>query len=112
MDLRDASVLYRPMLRPGEELRTESLPLDSTIAALAEICNTLPGIRGYIANVSSLGVRVEHKHAALARQGWERPGSTISDSNKNVAGKITFALQGFPVGTSAQAVTDDKYHQR
>ena len=45
----------------------------STIAALAEICNTLPGIRGYIANVSSLGVRVEHKHLALARQALQLP---------------------------------------
>ena len=45
----------------------------STIAALAEICNTLPGIRGYIANVSSLGVRVEHKHVALARQALQLP---------------------------------------
>ena len=45
----------------------------STIAALAEICNTLPGIRGYIANVSSLGVRVEHKHFALARQALQLP---------------------------------------
>ena len=105
MDLKDPLIFFRPMLNPGEEPPQEAgvsvlWSKFSTIAALAEICNTLPGIRGYTANTQSLGVRVETQRLALAIM------TIINDHNKAVAGKLTFALQGLPVGTSAQAVTE------
>ena len=71
-DSRDSLVFDRPMFRPG----------------------TLPGMRGYVANVSSLGVRVEHGHSSLARAALQQPSSKICESNKNVAGKRIFALKG------------------
>ena len=99
------------MLRPGEATTSEpDIALlwtkFATIAALAETCKTIPGVRGYIANASSLGVRVETQHLALARQALQLPSAKISAINQNIAGKFTYALQGFAVGTSAKAVTE------
>lgn len=105
-DLKDPLVFYRPMLRPGEAPPIEDgvtilWSKFATVSALAEKSNTVPGIGGFVANMYSLGVRIATEQVALGRQALQHPNSKITELNRGIAGNLAFAIQGFPVGTSA-----------
>ena len=68
---------------------------------LLTICNTLKGIRGFIANQQSIGVRIEKSGIAAARAALQLPQAGIVASNANVAGTMKYIGRGFPASRSA-----------
>ena len=68
---------------------------------LLTICNTLKGVRGFIANQQSIGVRIEKSGIAAARAALQLPQAGIVASNANVAGTMKYIGRGFPASLSA-----------
>ena len=76
----------------------------TTTQELTTVCNTLKGIKGFIANQQSLGVRVEMSCIAAARSVLQMPQVGITASNRGVAGLHKFVAKGFPPSLSAAAI--------
>ena len=69
-------------------------------AELLRIVTTLDGVRGLVANKTSLGVRVHRDHVMSARK-LLGSNAKILEENKNVGGNFRFILKGVPSDISA-----------
>ena len=91
-------------LKPGKRVVLLWTKFD-TIPALMNIATTVDGLKGYVSNGHSLGVRIDAKCVRQARQALQRPNPRITTTNANVFGSMSYEIEGFPIGTSAHAVT-------
>ena len=72
---------------------------------LVTVTNTLKGIRGFVANDQSLGVRVETSGIAAARAAIQHDRPQVVSSNRHIAGSLHYIARGFPVELSASTIT-------
>ena len=75
-----------------------------TIHELSVITDTLAGIRGFVANLQGLGVRVEKPHIACARAALQTSSSTYIELNNGVLGKKKFWVSGWAITCARQTV--------
>eukprot|EP00435_Cladocopium_sp_Y103_P060014 s395_g21.t1 len=89
---KDVVLLWATKISNGEEL--------------SKVSNTLKGIHGFIANKSSLGVRVSKDALGPARLMLVKTNSRFNQVNQNVAGDLRWIAHGFPPQWSAQAIVE------
>lgn len=109
-DCKDNLLFFRPFVKPGDTIKQEDGVVIlwtkyETISALNHVAATLQGIKGFVANAHSLGVRVELQHVKEARI-LQKPNPRISAVNATVFGKKLYEVSGFPAGTSASVVVN------
>lgn len=87
---KDSLCFFRQFLTKDQTMPVESnvtilWSSCTTIAAMKQTAGTLQGILGYVANQSSLGVRVQTAHLAAARQALSRPNPRFTSANQHIA---------------------------
>eukprot|EP00435_Cladocopium_sp_Y103_P066880 s94_g29.t1 len=109
-DSKDAIFFFRPFVSPTNPPTQEpgvhivwANKIHST-QALLTVTNTLAGVRGFVANSHSLGIRVEKAGIASARKALQHPTMQYTTSNFGVAGTLKFVARGFPQHLSANTV--------
>lgn len=112
MNCKDLTLFFRPFVLPGNTPGKESdivLLWASKVQntnELATIANTLRDVHGYIANKSSIGIRVSKASLGAARQALVRTSSRFSQANSSVSGEMRWAAHGFPPQWSAKTVVE------
>ena len=97
-DCRDTTFFYRPFVSatcpPVQEPGICIIWANKigNIHDLVTVTNTLKGVKGYVANAQSLGIRVE------------KMGVQFTASNQGVAGTLRFVARGFPANLSAPTI--------
>lgn len=108
-DCRDTTFFYRPFvsatcpLVQGPGICIIWANKIGHIHDFVTVTNTLKGVKGYVANAQSLGIRVEKMGIAAARAAIQHPVQCTA-SNQGVAGSLRFVARGFPANLSAPTI--------
>ena len=106
---KDSFLFFRPFISSGSVMPAEKgivilWTKFETVSALTHLASTLQGIHGFVANTHSIGVRVELQHVHAARV-LQKPNPRLNEVNRGIYGMRLFEVSGFPLGTTAAAVT-------
>ena len=110
VNCKDALLFFRPFIKKGESIEPEQgvtivwANRCQTAPDLAIIANTLQGVRGFVLNKQSLGVRVNNDCVAPARQALQGSNPRINGVNTTVAGTLRYQTHGWLLNTSAAVV--------